>query len=183
MQASTSTIFSLPPKQRDDAFCLAVSIPACCTVVCRLCSILRRCLIRIIAKASRSCKTEFSDHGIRNHIADYAKNTTTQITKLMRSPPRPAFKDIGIRVMKFQVSKGMETQVDHTGHGKGTSLQHCVNHVERQCAEHKHKLQRFRYTGQEHGQNSRNKHGTVILTLVRHQHDGTWPERYQAEVL
>ena len=60
----------------------------------------------------------------------------------------------------------METQVDHTGHGKGTALQYGVNHVERQCAEHKHKLQRFRYTCQEHGQNSRNKHRTVILALV-----------------
>ena len=68
--------------------------------------------------------------------------------------------------------------MDHTCHGRCDPSAHCVNHIERQRAEHKHKLQRFGHTGQEHGQHGRHKHGTVILTLIRintavHSHSDT----------
>ena len=51
--------------------------------------------------------------------------------------------------------------------GKGAALQHCIDQIQRQRAEHKHELQRLCNSGQEYRQRRRDKHGTVILSLIR----------------
>ena len=61
----------------------------------------------------------------------------------------------------------MKPEVDNAGHGERAALENCVHPVERQCAEHKHELQRFRDTGQEDRSRSGDHHGLVLCPVLR----------------
>ena len=85
-------------------------------------------VICIISQTSRCCKMEFSDHKIGNHISDH-KECYHADYKIDQIPGQSCFYRHGDTGDKFQVTKGMKTQVDNTGHCKCTSLKYCINQI------------------------------------------------------
>ena len=61
----------------------------------------------------------------------------------------------------------MQPQRENAGKSECTSLQHCINDIERQCTEQKQKLNRFRNTGKEYCCRNGQEHGLILALMSR----------------
>ena len=105
------------------------------------------------------------NHHIGSNISDSKEHQDTD-HKIHQIPCQPGLHGHGNPGQKFQIAKGMKPQMHNSCHGKGTSLQNGIHSIKRQRTEHKHKLQRFGYAGQKHGQHRRNKHRTIGFLFI-----------------
>ena len=94
---------------------------------------------------------EFSYHEVGHCIADHKERRHTD-DKVDNIPCKPCLYRHGQSCEQFQISEGMESQVDDSRHGEGTSLKHRIHHIQRKGAEHEHKFKRFCNSCQENGQ-------------------------------